>query len=150
MFGVFSLNKKDIMKYKKLRYEKLLNQMNLGPNMEVAHYMERSWGVICYPLIYTKTSLIYYNKNYNKTNDTFHTRNQDLRPGQLKLNMTRNRQRIMNHVGMTNQMIKRNVRNIRNPRFQNYLRSLLLRRNMMRKRRNLAGLNRRNRNIFRF
>jgi len=151
MFGVFSLNKKDIMKYKKFRYEKILNQLNLGPNMEVAHYMERSWGVICYPLLYTKTSLT-YNEKYNKV-QTSNPTLQNVRSNTIKLNLARTRPRIMNHPRpriinrprITNQMIKRNIRN---PQFQNYLRSLFLRRNMMRKRKNIGGFNRKYRNFF--
>ena len=52
--GIFSLSKKDITKYDKNRYIKLLRQLNKHSNPEVGHYVERSWAAIFHPLIYTK------------------------------------------------------------------------------------------------
>jgi hypothetical protein len=52
--GIFSVDKRDVIKHRKFRYEKLLNQLSVSSNPEVGHYIERSWGAIFYPLIYTK------------------------------------------------------------------------------------------------
>ena len=129
------------MKYKKIRYEKILNQLNLGPNMEVAHYMERSWGVICYPLLYTKTSLTYDALKNNAGGNNSHS-NQRTNPIKMDISGIR-------PVNFARNIKKNNI-NIRNPRVQNYLRSLWLRRNFFRKRINRGAFIRRNRNFFRF
>ena len=116
MNGIFSLNKKDIMKYKKFRYEKILNQLSLDSNLEMAHYMERSWSTICHPLLHTKVSLTYPQKNISQP---------------LKTNSIR-----MNIGGIRPLKVRPFVRRIqiRNLRNQNYLRGRLLRRrNFMRK-----------------
>jgi len=116
MNGIFSLNKKDIMKYKKFRYEKILNQLSIASNLEMAHYMERSWSTICYPLLHTKVSLTYPQKNISQP---------------LKTNSIR-----MNMGGIRPLRVRPIVRRIqvRNLRNQNYLRGRLLRRrNFMRR-----------------
>lgn len=41
--GIFSANKKDILKRDKSWYINLMKSMESGPNPEVAHYVERSW-----------------------------------------------------------------------------------------------------------
>ena len=116
MNGIFSLNKKDIMKYKKIRYEKILNQLSIGPNLELAHYMERSWGTICYPLLHTKVSLTYPEKNISQPSKT----------NSIRMNMGGIRPLRLRPVVRRIQ-----VRNLRN---QNYLRGRLLRRrNFMRR-----------------
>jgi hypothetical protein len=51
---IFSIHKNDILKHKKYRYEKLVNQVSTHSNPEISHYIERSWGAIFYPFIYTK------------------------------------------------------------------------------------------------
>jgi len=48
--GVFSIDKRDIIKYPIERYQNLIETLNIHSNPEAAHYMERSWGVIFYPL----------------------------------------------------------------------------------------------------
>lgn len=55
--GIFSVDKKDIIKHKKIRYEKLLNQLMVSSNPEVGHYIERSWPAIFYPFLHTKVLL---------------------------------------------------------------------------------------------
>jgi hypothetical protein len=51
--GVFSIDKKDIIQYPIHRYIKLIQTVNAYSNHEAAHYIERSWGVIFFPMIYT-------------------------------------------------------------------------------------------------
>ena len=51
--GVFSVDKRDIIQHHLDRYKKLLNTVSTHSNPEAGHYIERSWGVIFYPLNYT-------------------------------------------------------------------------------------------------
>jgi hypothetical protein len=51
--GIFSIDKRDIIQHPKLRYQFLIETINKHSNPEAGHYIERSWGVIFYPLIYT-------------------------------------------------------------------------------------------------
>jgi hypothetical protein len=51
--GIFSIAKQDILRYKKIKYQKLLEQLSMHSNPEVGHYIERSWAAIFYPLDYT-------------------------------------------------------------------------------------------------
>jgi hypothetical protein len=60
-YGIFSVDKKDIIQHRKYRYEKLVKQLEVTSNPEVGHYTERSWAAIFYPLKYTKIKI----KNYN-------------------------------------------------------------------------------------
>jgi hypothetical protein len=52
--GTFSIDKRDIIQHPKTRYEILLNTVSNSSNPEANHYIERSWGAIFYPMIYTK------------------------------------------------------------------------------------------------
>jgi hypothetical protein len=52
-YGVFSIDKRDIVQYSVEHYKKLIELVNTHSNPEVGHYIERSWGVIFYPLTYT-------------------------------------------------------------------------------------------------
>ena len=52
-WGIFSIDKKDIIQHSIERYQLLLNTVNNHSNPEAGHYIERSWGAIFYPLIYT-------------------------------------------------------------------------------------------------
>lgn len=52
--GIFSIDKRDVVQHQKLRYEMLLNSVSNSSNPESGHYIERSWGVIFYPMIHTK------------------------------------------------------------------------------------------------
>ena len=60
-YGIFSVDKKDIIQHRKYRYEKLVKQLEVSSNPEVGHYIERSWAAIFFPLKYTKIKI----KNYN-------------------------------------------------------------------------------------
>jgi hypothetical protein len=60
-YGIFSIDKSDIIHHRKYRYEKLVKQLEVGSNPEVGHYIERSWAAIFSPLKYTKIKI----KNYN-------------------------------------------------------------------------------------
>ena len=57
--GVFSIDKRDIIQHDLDRYKKLLTTVSTHSNPEAGHYIERSWGVIFYPLNYT----LKYQKN---------------------------------------------------------------------------------------
>ena len=60
-YCIISIDKSDIIQNKKYRYEKLMKQVEVGSNTEVAHYIERSWAAIFHPLKYTKIKI----KNFN-------------------------------------------------------------------------------------
>lgn len=51
--GTFSVDKRDIIKHPKNRYNILLQTLTTSSNPEAGHYIERSWGAIFGPLIYT-------------------------------------------------------------------------------------------------
>ena len=51
--GVFSIDKRDIIQHPLERYITLIQTVSFHSNPESAHYMERSWGVIFFPLINT-------------------------------------------------------------------------------------------------
>jgi len=51
--GVFSIDKRDIIQHPIERYINLRSVVALHSNPEVGHYIERSWGAIFYPLVYT-------------------------------------------------------------------------------------------------
>lgn len=56
-WGIFSIDKRDIIQHSKIRYEMLLDILSVGSNPESGHYVERSWGAIFHPMIYTKKLL---------------------------------------------------------------------------------------------
>jgi hypothetical protein len=51
--GIFSIDKRDIIQHPVKRYKHLLFTVDKHSNPEAGHYIERSWCVIFYPLIYT-------------------------------------------------------------------------------------------------
>ncbi len=53
-WGIFSIDKRDIIQHPISRYETLIATVNKHSNPEVGHYIERSWGAIFYPLLFTK------------------------------------------------------------------------------------------------
>jgi hypothetical protein len=53
-WGIFSIDKRDIIQYPVVRYQILLETVNNHSNPEAGHYIERSWGAIFYPMVYTK------------------------------------------------------------------------------------------------
>jgi hypothetical protein len=65
MCGIFSVDKRDIIQHPIEHYQKLLETINTHSSPEAVHYIERSWGVIFYPL--KNTNKIYFNlKNSTK------------------------------------------------------------------------------------
>lgn len=54
LFGIFSIDKRDIIQHPIERYQKLLETVNIYFNHEASHYIERSWGVIFFPMINTE------------------------------------------------------------------------------------------------
>lgn len=53
LWGVFSIDKRDIIQHPIQRYQHLILTINDHSNPEAGHYIERSWGAIFYPLIHT-------------------------------------------------------------------------------------------------
>ena len=53
-WGIFSLDKRDIIQHPINRYINFINQLNTSSNPEVGHYIERSWAAIFHPMKYTK------------------------------------------------------------------------------------------------
>lgn len=56
--SIFSIDNRDIIQHPKKRYIMLLRQLEIHPNPEVGHYIERSWSAIFYPMKYTKILLV--------------------------------------------------------------------------------------------
>jgi len=52
-WGIFSIDKRDILNHPITRYQHLILTVNDHFNPEAGHYIERSWGVIFYPLLHT-------------------------------------------------------------------------------------------------
>lgn len=53
LYGVFSVDKRDIIQHNLDRYKILMSTVSFHSNPEAGHYIERSWGVIFYPFKYT-------------------------------------------------------------------------------------------------
>jgi hypothetical protein len=53
-WGIFSIDKRDIIRYPITRYQYLIETINKHSNPEAGHYIERSWGAIFFPLLYTQ------------------------------------------------------------------------------------------------
>ena len=53
-WGIFSLDKRDIINHPITRYQILIELINKHSNPEAGHYIERSWSAIFYPLRYTQ------------------------------------------------------------------------------------------------
>ena len=53
-WGIFSMDRRDIIKHNIHKYIKLLGAIGCHSNPEVGHYIERSWEAIFHPLLYTK------------------------------------------------------------------------------------------------
>lgn len=56
-WGIFSVDKRDILQHPIKRYITFLNQVNIHSNPEIGHYLERSWCAIFSPMRYTKIFL---------------------------------------------------------------------------------------------
>ena len=59
-YGIFSIDKKDIIQHPKKRYQKLIEEVDHHSNPEAGHYFERSWCAVFHPL--NETFIIKYNK----------------------------------------------------------------------------------------
>lgn len=59
-YGIFSVDKSDILKYPKDYYENLINYVNKSSNPEAGHFFEKSWGVIFSP--FKNTKVVYDNE----------------------------------------------------------------------------------------
>lgn len=56
--GIFSIDKRDVIQHLKIKYIMLLNTLSNSSNPKAGHYIERSWGAIFHPMIYTKKIII--------------------------------------------------------------------------------------------
>ena len=54
-FGIFSVDKRDILQHSKEYYEYLIKQLSNSSNPEVGHYFERAWCAVFYPMKHTIT-----------------------------------------------------------------------------------------------
>ena len=59
-YGIFSIDKNDILQHPVTRYEVLIKDLSDHSNPEVGHYFERSWCAVFHPL--KNTNVIKYNK----------------------------------------------------------------------------------------
>lgn len=59
-YGIFSIDKNDILQHPVSRYEVLIKDLSDHSNPEVGHYLERSWCAVFHPL--KNTYVIKYNK----------------------------------------------------------------------------------------
>lgn len=59
-YGIFSIDKNDILQHPVTRYEVLIKDLSDHSNPEVGHYLERSWCAVFHPL--KNTYVIKYNK----------------------------------------------------------------------------------------
>jgi hypothetical protein len=64
-FGIFSVDKRDILQHSKEYYEYLIKQLSNSSNPEVGHYFERAWCAVFYPMKHTLNSSDIVN-NYRK------------------------------------------------------------------------------------
>jgi hypothetical protein len=53
-FGIFSVNKKEILQHPKSYYEELIKDLETSSNPEAGHFFERSWAAIFHPMSETK------------------------------------------------------------------------------------------------
>lgn len=53
-WGIFSIDKRDIIQHDIIRYIIFAEQLNNSSNPEIGHYIERSWCAIFHPMKYTK------------------------------------------------------------------------------------------------
>jgi hypothetical protein len=59
-YGIFSIDRNDILQHPVSRYEVLIKDLSDHSNPEVGHYFERSWCAVFHPL--KNTNVIKYNK----------------------------------------------------------------------------------------
>jgi hypothetical protein len=51
--GVFSVDKRDIIQHPIENYQRIIKTLERSSNPEAGHYIERTWGTIFFPMIYT-------------------------------------------------------------------------------------------------
>lgn len=52
-YGIFSVDKKEILQHPKSYYEDLIKELENSSNPEVGHYFERSWNAVFHPMFDT-------------------------------------------------------------------------------------------------
>jgi hypothetical protein len=53
-YGIFSVNKKEILQHPKSYYEDLIKDLETSSNPEAGHFFERSWAAVFHPMTETK------------------------------------------------------------------------------------------------
>jgi len=53
--SIFAVDKRDILQHPRERYERLIEGLKKGNNLEEVHYIERVWAAVFYPFHYTLT-----------------------------------------------------------------------------------------------
>jgi hypothetical protein len=53
-YGIFSIDKRDIIKHPVSRYQHLIKDLETHSNPEVGHYFERGWAAVFYPMEHTE------------------------------------------------------------------------------------------------
>lgn len=53
-YGIFSVNKKEILQHSKSYYEELIKDLETSSNPEAGHFFERSWAAVFHPMSETK------------------------------------------------------------------------------------------------
>jgi hypothetical protein len=53
-YGIFSVNKKEILQHPKSYYEELIKDLETSSNPEAGHFFERSWAAVFHPMTETK------------------------------------------------------------------------------------------------
>lgn len=78
LYGIFSVDKRDIHQHSISRYVQLLKELSVHSNPEVGHYTERAWASIFGPFKYTSfekcTLPIYHNDLQEKRKKRIHPR----------------------------------------------------------------------------
>lgn len=53
-YGIFSVDKKEILQHPKSHYEELIKDLETSSNPEAGHFFERAWGAVFHPMSETK------------------------------------------------------------------------------------------------
>jgi hypothetical protein len=72
-YGIFSVDKRDILQHPLTRYTTLLKELSVHSNPEVGHYTERAWASIFGPFRFTIVSLLFVPKTKQKTKSLLFT-----------------------------------------------------------------------------
>ena len=52
--SIFSIDHRDILQHPKEKYEKLMEGLEIGNELEEGHYIERAWAAVFHPFVYTQ------------------------------------------------------------------------------------------------